>query len=226
VSSPSGAAYDPVDADPEVAPQSPPPETIELEDPPLLSLLGEAESIQQRGIEGKNAAKHYLESTTRISLSWNAYEDPFPCTLLMLDGSHQRFDMRGRFFESRHEVFVEVKYYGAAGNQSAAFDLFLAQAYSATAKQWQELTDPKYHFFWVTWHPFGTVTNWSKLESEEQIKAALTTHSSLLSGQAINPEVLRTVAGRIWLLVLHRKYKELTPAPGEIGRILLELGRH
>jgi hypothetical protein len=174
VSSPSGAAYDPVDADPEVAPQSPPPETIELEDPPLLSLLGEAESIQQRGIEGKNAAKHY----------------------------------------------------GAAGNQSAAFDLFLAQAYSATAKQWQELTDPKYHFFWVTWHPFGTVTNWSKLESEEQIKAALTTHSSLLSGQAINPEVLRTVAGRIWLLVLHRKYKELTPAPGEIGRILLELGRH
>lgn len=103
--------------------------------------------------------------------------------------------------------------------------MFLAQAYSATAKLWQELADPQYHFFWVTWHPFGTVSNWSKLDSEEQIEAALSTHPALLHGQSINTEVLRAVASRIWLLVLHRKYRELTPSPGEIGRILLELGR-
>lgn len=194
--------------------------------PPLLSLLGEAESIQQRGIEGKRAAKHYLESTTRISLSWDAYENPTQCTLLMLDNSRQRFDLKGRFFESKHEVFVEVKYYSAQGAQTAAFNMFLAQAYSATAREWQQLGDPEFEFFWVTWHPFGTMTNWSKLESEDQITAALADHPALLAGQEINAEVLRTVACRIWLLVLHRKQKELTPSPAEIGEILLKLGRN
>lgn len=193
--------------------------------PPLKSLDNEAESIQQKGVDGAEAAKLYLESTTRITVPWNAYKHPHQCTVQLLDATHKRFDRAGHFLESGNRVFVEVKNVTTAGNQTQQFDEFLATAYSATARQWQELGDPKWEFFWVTWHPFGTLTEWSQLESPERIEAALAKHPEVLNKQDVIPKVVATLAPRVWLLLLHPRQEHLMPTRAELKAILLNLER-
>ena len=193
--------------------------------PPLLTVENEAESIQQSGLDGKLAAKRYLESTTQIALPFDSNHHAFQCTLKMLDGSHQRYDLRGHFFETKNEVLVEVKNAHAANKQTHEYSVFLAQAYSATAAQWQSLSDPRYEFFWVTWHPFGTLTNWSKLQSTEEIRSALAAHPELLNGQDVDEKVLQAVSERLWLLVLHPRQEKLMPTDKEIRKIIEKLGR-
>jgi hypothetical protein len=89
--------------------------------PPLKTLEKEAESLQAQGFDGKDAAKRYLESTTRITLPWNAYRHPARCTLQTLNGGHKRFDLAGYFFGSDNYVYVEVKNANAANNQTQEF---------------------------------------------------------------------------------------------------------
>lgn len=192
---------------------------------PLRTVDHEAESIQQSGLDGKFAAKRYLESTTQIAVPFDSNNHGFQCTLKMLDGSHKRYDLRGYFFGTKNEVYAEVKNAHTAGDQSQEYSKFLAQAYSATAVQWQTLSDPKYEFFWITWHPFGTLANWSQLQSPSQINEALDKHPQYLNGQSADPLIVQTVADRLWLLVLHGRQSDLMPTDKEIRKILEKLGR-
>jgi hypothetical protein len=77
----------------------------------------------------------------------------------------------------------------------------------------------------VTWHPFGTLSEWSKLASGDRVRSALQKHTSLLEGQTVVDAVVDAVVSRTWLLLLHGRQDDLMPTPAELKKILMELNR-
>lgn len=178
-----------------------------------------AEAAHEQGRTGVFAAKTWLESTTYLSLGLDAYRFAPGCTVTCLDDSKQTFDLRGQIYERHHELFVEVKTYTVVGGQKKAYDDFLAIAYSATAKQMEDVGDPKAEFMWVTTYPFDQ-GKWLSLTSRERIKKALERdQSGILGGRALDEELLTTMSDRIWLLVLNERQHELTLTPSELSSV-------
>lgn len=204
------------DSVPATASESPP--------PPLRTVSTSREAVQEVGRDGVTEAKRWLEATTRVHLPFNSYEMTSQCTLPLLGDGAKCFDLRGHFFETGNNAFVEVKKYSSAHDQGALFKTFLAEAYSATARHWQTVADPLYEFMWVTWHPFSQ-GDWSTLLSADFLRSAVIGHPELRDGQAVDETVIQTLASRTWILVLHDKQKVLRPADNEIAKILQHLGR-
>lgn len=192
--------------------------------PPLRNVEGSREAVQETGREGVLEAKRWLESTTRVQLPFNAYEMTSQCSLPLLGDAVKCYDLRGYFFDDGRPLLVEVKKYSSAGDQGPLFKRFLAEAYSTTAKHWQQVGDPKFEFMWVTWHPFSQ-TDWSTILTPGYMTTALAANDDVLDKQAVNRTVLDAVSQRTWVLVLHDKQRELRPADNEIAKILTHLGR-
>ncbi len=177
--------------------------------------------------------KRWLESTTHLELPFDAYEFAPDCTVSCLDGSVQTFDLRGWFFENKRGLFVENKAYTGVGKQPMEYKDFLAIAYSATAAEIARTQDPRWEFMWVTTHPFDQ-TAWPTLTKRSTIKAAIEANKAaaekddktdLLNGAAIDEDILDLVTGRVWLLVLNKRQKELTITRSELNKIEAVLKR-
>lgn len=183
-----------------------------------------AEATQEKGRRGVARTKRWLEATTYVELLFNAYEDEALCEIETLSGS-KRFDMFGYLLgKNRRPVYVENKDYSSESNLYAQFLEFLAVSYSATAKRIQSTTDQKAEFMWVTTHPFKPA-RWTKLATPEEVLIALEKHPELLGGAAIDHDLVRTVAARIWVLVLHDRQIEISLTHTEVLKIMPKLKR-
>lgn len=192
---------------------------------PVTTGAKNAEPVQKKGWDGALTAKRFLESTTMIDVHFDCYDSPAQCTLEMLDGTTQLFDLKGKFWASRNEVFVESKNHSGPNDQAQRFEEFLAHAYSSTVKRAKVVsTDPCYEYIWVTWHPFAQ-GKWTKLLTKQNMRDALAVHPALLGGEPVDDEFIDLLEGRIWLLVLHEKQSELMPDPAEIRIMCQALGR-
>ena len=147
------------------------------------------------------------------------------CEVEHLNGS-KLFDMYGFFLgDEKREVYVENKDYAKEQNLYDQYQEFLAIAYSATAKRLQSSKkDRKTEFMWVTTHPFR-MARWSELSTPNEIRVALEKHSDFLNGATINDEILRAVASRLWVLVLHERQLEISLTHQEVLKIMPELNR-
>jgi hypothetical protein len=170
--------------------------------------------------------KRWLESTTHIELSFDAYDWAPECTVNCLgDGNMQTFDLKGQIYKTKSILFVENKSYSSVGNQAHDYMDFLAIAYSATAAEIARTQDPRWEFMWVTTFPFAQ-GQWTKLTKRSQIRKALEADTSgLLDGQEINEDILDLMADRVWLLVLHKRQLDLTLSPKELSKIEAKLNR-
>ena len=186
----------------------------------------DAEEVQELGRAGVATVKRWLEATTFIELNWNVYEDTGMCIVQCLGSKNKKFDLAGAFIgDKRNPVVVESKKYNSPGSQHKYFKEFLAIAYSATVS---EIEQKKYdiarEFIWVTFHPF-ILKDWTILLTEGKIKEALAENSGYLDGREIDPNVLRSVSERIWVLVMHEKQEGISLTHEELMDVLATLKR-
>ncbi|OBI90967.1 hypothetical protein A9X00_18245 [Mycobacterium sp. 1245805.9] len=176
--------------------------------------------MHEKGRQGVDLARKILESTTWIELPFDSAENEAVCTLHLLDGTDKCFDAMGFILrDTKTPLYVEAKNYDSSGgSQAAAYNEFLANAYSITAKDLESGVDGKREFMWFTKHPFS-LKKWPELISMDAISAALQAHSSVLKGKIISADTLKLVSERLWLIVVHHKQTELTLTPDELGRI-------
>lgn len=181
-----------------------------------MSVVGEA--LHDRGRDGASRAKRWLETTTRVSVSWLNTEPGIGqrCQFEWPYGGRKfSFDMggflRGIGFNG-HSFLAECKKYASIGNQPTEYPEYIAKCYVAYQRQpgWAD------HFMWITWHPFN-VTTWSQLCSAEYVHKSVLGERERVLGTAdeneakalIREDVVQAVAKRLWLLVLTDKQEQL-----------------
>lgn len=183
----------------------------------LLKLRAEAN--HEKGRKGVKDTKLWLESTTHVTLGYNAYRMTTQCTVLLLNGDRQTFDLFGKFIARDVALYVEVKTYDNVGSQAAAYEEFLGIAYSATAQSMEDGEDLNAEFMWVTTHPFSQ-SKWPKLATREQIEEVLNgPEKAVLGGKPIDPAILTLVSNRIWLLMLNKRQHELALTKVELAQV-------
>ncbi|TFC94397.1 hypothetical protein E3T28_15215 [Cryobacterium sinapicolor] len=184
-----------------------------------------AEQTQEQGRKGVALVQRWLESTTFLELNWNVYDNSAMCEVEHLGGV-KYFDLAGSFLgANRREVFVENKNYSSDSGQYPHFQEFLAIAYSATAKVKNAgRMDRATEFIWVTTHPFS-IKRWASLASEAEIRLALVARPEFLGDTEVDEDIVRVVAGRIWVLVMHEKQIDLSLTQQEVWQVLALLKR-
>ncbi|MGW5037165.1 hypothetical protein ACWEQK_03365 [Streptomyces parvulus] len=167
-----------------------------------------AESSHREGEAGVLLAKQCLESTTHIELPFDVYECPEQTTVIRLDNKIKRFDLAGHIIATKRPLFVEVKAYNVVGKQPEEYTEYLANAYSATARDIRDGIDRKREFMWVTWHPFSQ-TKWVNLTTKSEIKSALAVHEESLDGAEIDDDIVDLLTSRLWLMMVSKRQEQL-----------------
>ncbi|MBK1785595.1 hypothetical protein [Prauserella cavernicola] len=194
-----------------------------------------AEEAHELGRDGVFRVKQYLEGTTHLRLPWTAYDHVNLCKRQRLDGSKKTYDLAGHFLgERRRPLFVEAKKYTTAGAQGTLYLEYIADVYSITARAQREEMDDGAEFMWITWHPFSQGA-WPRLLSHEYVYEAVEKHVDSLqlgggdgNAESAEPdkELCRTVADRLWLVVLtDRQQEELTLTAEELKLAMMHLKR-
>jgi hypothetical protein len=189
--------------------------------------MSAAEPVQQKGIDGVDLAKRWLESTTWIELPFNAYHNGPICTLMRLDGKSKLYDLFGMIHTSPNTpLYVESKGYDSVGGKQAKeFWEFLANAYSITANDIKNGEDGRREFWWTTRMPFSS-TDWATLTTADRIKTALEVHHpEALNGETIDFNLLAKVSDRVEVFIINRRQEDFMLTPEELGLIESKLNR-
>ena len=183
-----------------------------------------AEATQEKGRRGVAHTKRWLEATTYVELQFNAYQDEALCELELLSGT-KIFDMFGYMLGGdRRPVYVENKDDTNYSRLHSAYQEFLANAYSATAYRMKVTKDQRAEFMWVSTQPFNQ-GGWSDLATPEAIRSALNKHPDVLGGEAIDDDLVRLVAQRIWVLVMNERQIDISLTHEEVMAVMPILKR-
>jgi hypothetical protein len=191
-----------------------------------------AEEAHEIGRQGVMQVKQYLESTTYLRMPWTAYDHTVMCKLQKLDNSAKTYDLSGHFLgDRRFPLYVEAKKYSTPGGQGTAYDEYLANAYSITARAVRDDMDQKTEFMWITWHPFRQTT-WKKLLDHDTVRDAVLAYPDVLGNingsspeDEVDVEICQTVAKRLWLVVLTDRQHELVLSAAEVRLAMTVLNR-
>lgn len=189
-----------------------------------MSATGERH--QKKGKEGLERAKLWLESTTRFEVPFTSWGKA--ATLQYVEvPQHGRpsesFDMTGQHLEEdrtpRAMFYAEVKNYDTAGHQRAEYRKFLTRCYSATLA-WNATGSPKSpEFFWITWHPFGTITEYPDLTRVTAIEDACQQMPQRVAPADYDPAIAEDLSKRLWLLILSPRLQEIQMSTKFLGWI-------
>ena len=184
-----------------------------------------AEEIQAIGREGVAILKRWLEATTYLEFSWDAYDNAKDCIVPYIGGT-KTFDLVGRYLTGeKSSVVVEAKRYTSAGGQYKEFKQFLRIAYSASLKDIEIYgRDRGNHYLWVTFHPFN-LDHWSELEHHDHMRIALLEDATMLDGRPVSEDLLRQVVARVMVLVFNPKQEQLSLTKSELLKIRQYLER-
>ncbi|MEU4801197.1 hypothetical protein [Actinosynnema sp. NPDC023587] len=191
-----------------------------------------AEESQELGRRGVMRVKQYLESTTYLQMPWTAYDHGKLCLLQKLDGNKKQYDLSGFFLgDRRFPLYVESKKYTTPGGQGTAYDEYLANAYSITARAIKEDMDQEIEFMWITWHPFR-LNHWTRLMDFDYIKEAVLKRPDVLGEidskppeEVVDENICRQVSRRLWMVVLTERQQELVLSPEEVKLAMTVLKR-
>jgi hypothetical protein len=182
------------------------------------------ERQQYVGLEGAQAAKLWLESTTRFRAPFIAWGPAQMLDHLVVPQVHRTprgFDLRGEHFDevmqTKAEFFAEVKNYSAQHDQRTMYRDFLVTAYSA-CRYWQVGGEPKRpEFLWITWHPFGATDDFPKLTTVEWIKDACERDDEFDMAEHWDDDLGADLAKRIWLLIVPARMPEMRMSRSFLG---------
>lgn len=184
----------------------------------FLAMSGE--KIHAIGADGASRAKRWLEGTTRVLHVWTNPEDEAKLTFTWASKGTFSFDLGGTMQGGElhnKNFYAEVKKYSASGDQGTEYPKYLAKCYLAL-KQSPSMCD---HFMWITWAPF-LVSKWSDLMTADYVAECVTKHSAKTLGSAkAKPDTdhCRSVAQRLWLIVLSDKQEVLRLTESERGEV-------
>jgi hypothetical protein len=135
----------------------------------------------------------------------------------------ESFDLFGQHLEEdlepRAEFYAEVKRYSAASDQRQQYREFLTRCYSATIA-WDRAGTPKTpEFLWITWHPFGTITEYSTLTQVEAIKDACDKLPGRVKPEDYDAAVAGDLARRLWLLIVSSRLDDMRMSKEFLGLI-------
>lgn len=184
-----------------------------------LNYSPKAEELHAIGREGARRIRNWLNATGRFAIAYSATELDAArrgfsqVEVELLDGSCERFDLVGDVLDEEgrfaRTVYIECKKYSGAGDQGPLYDEYLAVAYSAFARWYERHGGPPgWDFMWVTTHPFAQ-TRYSKLTTDESIRASVTgEHAGRLNGHAYDEDLGRELAKRLWLCIVSDRMLE------------------
>ncbi|MFJ1541691.1 hypothetical protein ACIODS_24400 [Micromonospora chalcea] len=176
------------------------------------------EAMHQKGEDGAQRAKRWLDATTRTRSSWTNAEAVSAGRLTYnwpyAGGEEFSFDVGGILYGEpfdHHNFVAEVKNYtgDALGGH---YDKFLAQCYLVFRDHSRWVNQ----FMFLTWHPFRIKT-WTKLCESDSIVAACLENSKRLfdtddkdeARGKIDETVVSDLKDRLWLVVLSEKQEQL-----------------
>lgn len=182
---------------------------------------------QETGRQGVARVKRLLEAFMRFNLHYDAYQHAERVSLVMLTGQVETYDLTGDHLDDQGQartlVFVESKNVKDAAGQGPEFERFLAQAYSAMARQIDEIgIDPKYEFMWATTCPWKG-TGFRYAASKENVRKAVAAHLDgevLPKDHTIDQDLIDRVADRVWLWVVAERHDEMSPTDEMRGHVL------
>ena len=184
-----------------------------------------AEENHELGRDGVFLFKRWLEATTYLDLSWNAYGSAALCEVRHMGGV-KTYDLAGMFLtDGMPPVVVECKRYQYVGGQAAEFEEFLAIAYGTSI--WERsngMRDKNRNYIWATTHPFSQ-TNWSKLTTPISVEAAVKKYSQYVGDAPFDHSLAQILSERIWLLVLSEKQEQIMLTPKEVLKVWKSLKR-
>ena len=177
------------------------------------------EEAQERGRDGVQRAKRWLERTGRVDVYWTVYENPTMLAVPIPGGQSRSFDMGGVILGGDlkgSQFFAEVKRHASANNQAKMYGDYLANCYCMLLQDQTKL----YEFMWITWHPFS-IRKWTRLCEWDEVRDAIRERQNewLSSASTVDDNLCRLVADRLWLIVLSDKQEQLGMSEEMLGEV-------
>lgn len=185
--------------------------------------MSPGETNHVTGRDGVDRAKLWLEKTGRVDVNFTSY-DVEGAQFLSFNDIHDEefsFDIAGvlHIASGKTQFFAEVKNVTGEAKQGVQYRKYLAKCYR-TCKS----TGKRFHFVWLTWHPFS-LGSWSKLCTAEEVISAVNLHKEQYVGdEDIDEDLCREISDRLWLIVLGEKQESLSMSDqmfGELKRALV-----
>lgn len=175
--------------------------------------MSPAEEIQEQGRRGVLDVKRWLEATLRFHLIYDAYTSPVRTTLQTLDGQ-KRFDLMGQHYDERYQnpqdFYVEVKTVTTDSGLSGWWLDFVATAYSATHRMWDQLgRDPQLQFMFASTHAWSASKYFTMTEPESVLEAC-ESRPSLMPNGGPDADRVRALSERLFLWVVSRRQEDMT----------------
>lgn len=168
-------------------------------------------------------AKEWLESTTRFDVPWVGWDDPSNqfVQVPQIDGSPKRLDIAGWHYDDKMngqaEFFGEVKNYKSEGKLVSQYESFLVTCYSAM-HTWRGINDERpREFLFITWHPFGPVSNYTKLTTVDWIKRSVDANPLRVPPDKWDGNLAAALAARLWLLIPSRQLPKMQMSRDHLG---------
>lgn len=189
------------------------------------------EDAQNKGRDGVDEAKRWLEKSTRVVQAWTNEDEGLSEMLAFKwpHGNEFSFDLGGRFRGGDidgHMFISEVKKYSYESNLPAHYKSFLAKCYVAITEKPNRCR----HFLWISWSPFQA-KRWNLHTSVATVKDAVLEEKGRIFGVDDDSEALSKldisavadVSNRIWLITLCNQQLQLVLTRehyGEIARLM------
>ena len=190
------------------------------------------EELHDKGREGAQRAKRWLDSTCRADAFWNNPEKgKDKLQYEKAGGGYFSFDLGGRMLgdTTSDELFLaEVKFYSEPRDQGIEYRRFAAKCYRVEVLQ-PGMFD---HYMWITWAPF-LVGQWPELASTEFVKSTITyddaCQSTAIGEGEVDDGVIEQIASKILVVVLAERQEDRLMLQGSellhVQKSLLEV-RH
>lgn len=186
-----------------------------------------------RGREGVEAVRIWLNLSTRVDRSW-ACDDHILGDMVHFEwpyatgqGKPFSFDLGGEFRGEpldRQSFLAEVKNYRYEMDLPELYRDFLAKCYVALANK-PGLCD---HFLWISWSPFQA-QRWHKHATTDNVRKSILHNANRkrvlgVDDEAdavakLDPELLTNVANRVWLVTLSDQQVMLVPTEAHYYRM-------
>jgi hypothetical protein len=167
------------------------------------------EGLHAIGADGADAARRWLNSTTRAKVFW-VRPDPIAddrLTFYTPNNLPFSFDIGGLLQGGEThglEFLAEVKNYSHPSDQGTEFKKFLAKCY----RTYRVRPERCGSFYWITWTPFSA-NSWHQLNNPESVNHAVCEqwkynfgNEEEAAGAELDADAVDTVSGRVWKLVL------------------------
>lgn len=183
------------------------------------------EDAQDKGRQGLDDARRWLDLSTRVRETW-AYDEHPLAELVHFDWPYSSgqertfsFDLGGTFRGDRLDgqaFLAEIKNYKNEGDLPTHFRNFLAKCYVALGSKPKRCD----HFLWISWAPFQA-RSWDKHATTDNVRHAVLNEANRRrvlgvdneadAAAKLDVELAAKVASRAWLITLSDRQITLVP---------------